>query len=59
MSFGDPADVYMRIEDSACEADGGSKYYGGSWANAVFSNNLYVAPVVYVPIGPGLHTPDD
>ncbi len=59
MSFGSPSDTYPRIEDSACEKDGESKYFGGAWANAVFSNNRYVEPVVYVPIGPELHTPDD
>ena len=60
MSFGDPADVYYRTEDSACDAgNGGGKYFGGTWANAVFSNNRYVAPVVHVPIGPQLHTLDD
>ncbi len=59
MSFGDPSDVYMRITDDNCETDRAGKYFGGGWANAVFTNNLYVPPVVHVPIGPGLHTLDD
>ena len=59
MSYGDPADVYMRIEDRECDLNGKGKYFGGPWANAVFSNNEYKPPVVYVPIGPELHTPDD
>jgi hypothetical protein len=45
MSFGDPSDVYFRITDAECDK-GQGKYFGGPWANAVFSNNLYVVPVV-------------
>jgi hypothetical protein len=53
MSYGDPADVYVRVDNAACDS-GAGVYQGGSWTNAVFINHRYEVPAVYVPIGPGL-----
>ena len=49
MAYG-TSDKYHRIDPSECEKNTKTnKHFGGPWANAVFSNNLYVEPEPELP----------
>jgi hypothetical protein len=46
--FGLPETTYPAIDDAECHNTGGA-YQGGPWANAVFSNELYIERDIYTP----------